>query len=206
MSSATQPAYIHNGSWDEKSRTNPAMKWLEDFTVNDFDTKDWAKCAQATVRCTAIFFTSQALVSFWLLTTYLRVQTSDFVYHKGDGNVFSGRDAAWKQIAQDYAPFPEQKHEPFFLLAWETDEEWHLMGEVNVYFKLPAPLPETETDLAGKKWHVHAFGAYHFIFINEDGGIRMKSTRIYADQSPVMKRMLKSNIISGEQVVGMLSS
>ena len=32
------------------------------------------------------------------------------------------------------------------------------MGEVNVFFKLPAPLPETETDLAGKKWHVHAFG------------------------------------------------
>ena len=79
------------------------------------------------------------------------------------------------------------------------------MGEVNVFFKLPAPLPETETDLAGKKWHVHAFGAYHFVFV-KDGGIRMKPTRIYADQSPVMKRMLKSNIIRGEQVVGMLSS
>jgi hypothetical protein len=127
-----------------------------------------------------------------MLTTLVFVQTSDYVYHKGDGSVFSGREAAWKQIAQDYAPFP--------------DEEWHLMGEVNVYCKLPAPLPETETDLAGKTWHVHAFGAYHFIFVKEDGGIKMKSTRIYADQSPVMRLMLKNNIISGEQAVGMLTS
>jgi hypothetical protein len=58
MSSATQPAFIHNGSWDEKSRAHPVMKFLEDFTVNDFDNKDWAKCAQATVRGISICFTS----------------------------------------------------------------------------------------------------------------------------------------------------
>lgn len=80
------------------------------------------------------------------------------------------------------------------------------MGEVNVFFKLPAPLPETETDLEGKKWHGVAFGAYHFIFVKDNGDIKLKYTRIYADQSPVMKLMLKNNLVNAEQVAGMLSS
>jgi hypothetical protein len=58
MSHATQPAFIHKGTWDEKSRANPAIKWMEDFTVNKFDTKDYAKCAEGTVRFTAICLTS----------------------------------------------------------------------------------------------------------------------------------------------------
>lgn len=102
--------------------------------------------------------------------------------------------------------FADQNHEPTHLVAWETSEGWEMTGEVNVFFKLQAPLPETETDAQGNKWHGVAFGAYHFVFVKESGEIKMKLTRIYADPSPIMKLMLKNNFVNAEQIAGMLGA
>lgn len=131
-------------------------------------------------------------------------QTPDFVYHKSNGSIFKGSEAAWKQIDQDYAPFAQHKHDPTFLLAWETSQGWEMMGEVNFFFNLPAPLPEIETDSEGKKWQGVGFGAYHFIYAKDGDGLKLKFTRIYSDPTPVMRLMLNSNLVSAEQVASML--
>ena len=37
MSFPTQPAFVHNGSWDDTTRTHPAMEWMERYTKQAID-------------------------------------------------------------------------------------------------------------------------------------------------------------------------
>jgi hypothetical protein len=32
---------IHKGTWDDETRQHPAMKWMEDFTINFNKRADW---------------------------------------------------------------------------------------------------------------------------------------------------------------------
>lgn len=43
MSIPTTPAFIHVGTWDDETRKHPAMKWMEDFTLEFNKRVDWDK-------------------------------------------------------------------------------------------------------------------------------------------------------------------
>ena len=83
MSYPTKSVFIHTGSWDDESRSHPAMKWMEDYTTNIIDTRAWD-------------------------TPTNKHHSSDFAVQKSTGQVVEGGDAAWKSIAEIYAPFSAQ--------------------------------------------------------------------------------------------------
>ena len=47
MSYPTQPAFIHHGGWNEKTRSVPGLKHLEDYTKGAIDTRGFANGASA---------------------------------------------------------------------------------------------------------------------------------------------------------------
>jgi hypothetical protein len=101
MAYPTQPTFIQNGTWDEVTRSHPAMKFMEDYTRNAIDTRAWEK---------------DNSVSDW--------HTSDFTLYKANGEVFSGQEAWTKGISGLYAPFKSHLHDPNFLACWETKTGW----------------------------------------------------------------------------------
>lgn len=80
-------------------------------------------------------------------------KTEDMMLQKPDGSDTEGRDEATKAIQSMYAPFAARKHMPDFLVCWETNDGWGMIGVANMYFKLHA-LPEgTVDDPEDGKWH-----------------------------------------------------
>ncbi|CAO2655021.1 Nn.00g117540.m01.CDS01 [Neocucurbitaria sp. VM-36] len=100
MSFPTQPAYVHYGTWDEKSRQHECMKWMEQYT-NAVDRKAW----------------DTEPSSNWF--------TSSHTLHKTTGETVSGGDASWTALRTEvYAPFSQHLHDPQFFVTWETEDGW----------------------------------------------------------------------------------
>jgi hypothetical protein len=41
MSFPTTPAFVHVGTWNDETRKHPAMKWMEEYTLNFNKRGDW---------------------------------------------------------------------------------------------------------------------------------------------------------------------
>ncbi|MCJ1303633.1 hypothetical protein MMC08_006443 [Hypocenomyce scalaris] len=182
MAYPTVPAFEHYGSWDAETRKHPAMAWMESYTLGIIDAKKFS-------------------------TPYNYYHGDNFSFQLSNGTIVQGGAAAWEAAAQVYAPFPAHLHEPSYLLATESASGWKMLGVANVYFALPGP-PSAEAkvkDLSGKEWDVVVPSSFHFEYEKSDkakeGGIVLKSTKIYGDTAPVLVRMLKQGLVKPEDLM-----
>ena len=126
------------------------------------------------------------------------------VLQKPDGTRVKGADDAWKAIAEIYAPFAGHRHEPDFLVAWETADGWGMIGAAKVYFNLHGPVQESVTDPDGKKWHGAGPGAFYFELVKQGSGMKYKEIRVYTDSTPAIRLMLKNKHLDGDQLAGIV--
>ena len=131
-----------------------------------------------------------------------RYHLPDFRLVLGNGTVVDGAGDAMKALQGVYAPFAEHLHDPTFLVTWETQDGYGMMGIANLFFNLHGPAPEAETGRDGKKWHGVVNAAYRFFYVQDGESFKMKSTTIFADVSPVLKTMLTNKLIDGEGLAG----
>ena len=71
-----------------------------------------------------------------------------------------------------------------------------VLGQANMYANLQVPGPEPKVkDGTGKEWDMVTPSAFHFEYVKDSeakhDGVRLKSTRIFADSGPAMMMMLK---------------
>ena len=107
-----------------------------------------------------------------------------------------------KALGAQYAPFAQHLHEPTFLVTWETEAGYEMMGIASLYFNLQGPASETQTDRYGKKWHGVIQAAYRFYYTKDGDSFKMKQTTIFADLGPALKAMLQNKMIDGEGLAG----
>ena len=71
-----------------------------------------------------------------------------------------------------------------------------VLGQANMYANLHAPGNEPKVkDGSGKQWDVVTPSAFHFAYVKDSrakhDGVRLQSTRIFADSGPALMMMLK---------------
>ena len=71
-----------------------------------------------------------------------------------------------------------------------------VLGQANMYANLHVPGSEPKVkDGTGKEWDVVTPSAFHFEYVRdskaEHDGVRLKSTRIFADSGPALMMMLR---------------
>ncbi|KAK4502982.1 hypothetical protein PRZ48_006409 [Zasmidium cellare] len=178
MSYSTQPTFIHTGTWDDEMRSHPALAWMEKYTRNIIDTRSWNTPA-----------------SDW--------HTPDFTFQKSTGQVVEGADAAFKSVAEVYAPFSAHCHDPAFLICWETSSGWGMFGIANLWWTLAAPGDSSKVkDVDGKEWDGVTPGAFRFEYVKKGDEIKLARTEIFSDPSQAMVLMLKRGMIKSEDLVG----
>jgi hypothetical protein len=183
----TQPAFIYYGTWDDTTRSHPAMKWMEDYTKAT-DQRIWNSNPEAHKD--------------WL--------TPDFKYYKADGSVVSGAEKAWTEgIPATYAVFKEYQHEPNFLICWETKDGWEMIGQASLFMTFPGDGDgpggvEKVKDLNGKEWDAVTPGGFHFDYVKDEsaknGGILLRRCHIFADSGPGMMVMIKKGLIKAQDL------
>ncbi|KAJ4368431.1 hypothetical protein N0V83_006788 [Neocucurbitaria cava] len=182
MSFPTQPAYVHYGTWDDKSRQHEYMKWMEQYT-NAVDRKAW----------------DTEPSSNWFAPTH--------TLHKTSGETVSGGDASWAALRTEvYAPFAAHLHDPQFFVVWEKDDGWEMLGVATLYWNLAAPGGSGEKKSVkgrdGKEWDGAGPAAFNFHYVKgSDGQIRMKSSATYADPSTAVVGMLKKGMMKPEDLL-----
>ncbi|KAF2678184.1 hypothetical protein K458DRAFT_409155 [Lentithecium fluviatile CBS 122367] len=177
MSFPTKPAFIHYGTWDDESRAHECMKWMEQYT-HAADRKAW----------------DTEPSSNWF--------TSDCALYKPTGEVISGGDAAWNAIKEVYAPFSEHLHIPQFIVVWERENGWEMLGVATLYWNLPVPGEGGKVkDVKGKEWDGAGPAAFDFWYRKTDAGIRLEKEAIYADSSAAVKEMVKRGMVKAEDVM-----
>lgn len=177
MSFPTTPTYIqHILGWPEHTREHPVIDWMFDYEK----ALDWGDMKSGP---------------------YTAWHSDDFVYAKS-GVAHPPGAVSWAKFLSDYAPFTAHYHEPIYYVLHETETGWELIGEANVYVKLPVPGGEKVKDGEGREWDMKAPGAFHFIFLKDPSGpkgIKMQKQIIYADMLPVAKELVKRGMITWEQ-------
>ena len=174
MSFKTQPAFVAHNGWDDETRKHPAMKWMENYTKNFIDKADWSKASD--------------------------YHTDDFTLQKSSGEVVSGIKEATgpNGIPSVYAPFAGWYHAPSFAVTIETANGWQMMGQANVYANLHGQAASGEKKVKsedGKEWDIVTPGAFLFEYVKDGSGVKLKSTKIYADSAPGMMTMVKRGLI-----------
>ncbi|KAK5170611.1 uncharacterized protein LTR77_005200 [Saxophila tyrrhenica] len=181
MAYPTVQAFVHYGSWDDETRSHPAMKWMEDYTKSVVDSKAWQTD-----------------------TSPLEHHTPDFHLQRSNGTITQGAEAAWSALAEIYGPFAAHKHDPEFLLTFDVEDGWRMIGVANVFFKFAGSDGGAITDPQGEKWDGVSPAAFSFRYVKEGEGIKLKETKIFSDPSPALKLMLQDGALDGEHLVGML--
>lgn len=173
MSYHTKSAFIHHGTWDDETRSHPAMKFMEDYTTTIIDKRAW-----------------DTTVSDWL--------TDDFVLNQADGNTVHGGDASFKAIQQIYGPFTTNLHYPGLLVCFETETGWTMMGQAHLYADLVGAAGEGEKkvkDASGKEWDVSIPSAFLFDYVKTEKGIRLSRTDIHGDSLPAVQILMKRGVM-----------
>lgn len=157
MSYPTKSAFVHYGSWDDETRTHPAMKFMEDYTTGIIDTRSW-----------------DTPVADW--------HTDDFVLNKADGSSAPGSQAAWNALQEVYGPFTANLHHPSYLVCHETEKGWTMIGQATLYVTLVGPAGADEKKVKspnGKEWDVAIPSAFRFDYVKTEKGIRLARTDIH---------------------------
>jgi hypothetical protein len=176
---ATKPAFIHHGTWDETTRKHPAMKWMEQETL-DFDTHNFSPK--------------------WF--------SKDFTFHKADGTIFSGREKALEAMRELYGPLTAHFHEPYFLVCTEADDGWDMIGQAKMFANLagnPAPGEKKVKDLQGREWDMGIPGGFHFHYLKDPsaengGGMVINKAEFMSDSGVPMGIMLKRGLIQAKDL------
>jgi hypothetical protein len=79
-----------------------------------------------------------------------------------------------------------------------------MIGVANFYFKLQGGPGNAVKDPQGEQWDGVGPGGFHFNYVKDGSGIKLKQTRIFSDPSPALKLMLQAGALNGEQLAGML--
>jgi hypothetical protein len=177
MSVPTKPAFIHVGTWDDETRSHPAMKWMEDYTKAFNAREQWDQTS-----------------SDW--------HTSDYTLVTPDGSTYTDPDEAFKHSTGIYAPFTNEFHEPYFLTCWETSTGWEMLGQAYLFANCPGtPTAEEKKvkDLQGREWDVKIPGAFHFGYQKKEGaahgGIEMNKAEIMCDSLPAVKILQQRGLL-----------
>lgn len=149
------------------------MKWMEDYTINFNARRGW-----------------ESPSTDW--------HSSDYTLVKADGSRYTDPEAAYKEQKDMYAPFTKEFHEPYFLVCWETDNGWAMLGQAHMFANCagePAAGEVKVKDLQGREWDVKIPGAFHFTYVKTEGaahgGIVMSKAEIMSDSMPAVQILLK---------------
>lgn len=181
MSLPTKPAFIHVGSWDDEIRAHPALKWMERYTKDVIDGRKFNESATSVGH------------------------TTDWTLQKSTGETIEGADAAWKALAEVYAPFSSHVHDPSFLISWETEKGWDMFGVAWLWYELAAPPSGGEKRMkgyGGKEWDGVLPGAFYFTYVKDGSDVKLARTEIYSDPSAAMVQMLKRGMLKPEHLTG----
>lgn len=192
MSYPTKPAFIHSGGWSAETRAHPALKFLEEYAASHFDQQAW----------------NTNHFSEW--------HHSDWHLTKADNTVVSGGHEVWTEgIPSIYGPFAGHLHDPTFLIVWDTEEGYEMIGEANVFLDLNVAEEDKgadesgttkEKDSNGKEWDALMPGSFHFWFAKAEGGegnthgLLMKRTQLFADSAPITGLMIKKGLVKKEDL------
>ncbi|KAF2032774.1 hypothetical protein EK21DRAFT_109519 [Setomelanomma holmii] len=179
MSFPTKPAFVHYGDWDDETRTHPAMKWMEQYT-HAVDRKVW----------------NDEPSSNWL--------TSDHKFQKSTGEVVSGGDASFTVLREQvYAPLKEHLHDAQFLVCWETENGWEMLGIAMLHYNLAVPGDGNKVKgKDGKEWDGVMPAAFDFVYVKQsDGGIKLGKTAIFNDPTAAVVGMLKRGMMKPEDLM-----
>jgi len=182
MSYTTKPTFVYNGGWSDETRAHPAMKWMEDYTVNVVDAKN-----------------------FDVPSTKYRV--ADFVLQKSDGTIIQGADPAWEAEKQIYNQFLAHCHEPQGLMCCETEFGWEMIGQADVYVILPGDAGPGEKKVkskSGKEWDAVMPSAFRFEYVKDvsgPDGIKFSSAKIFSDPLPALSLLLKRGVLNPEDLL-----
>jgi hypothetical protein len=171
---ATEPAFVHHGTWDDTTRKHPAMKWMEDYAL-DFDTHSFSP----------------------------KWYSKDWTLQKSDGSIVSGREEGIAALRELYGPLTSHLHEPYFLVCTEVAEGWDMIGLAKLFGNLSGSPAAGETktkDLQGRKWDMGIPAAFHLHYVKDlgaenGGGILLKRTEIMSDSGVPLGIMLKRGLI-----------
>jgi hypothetical protein len=175
----TTPAFVHHSTWDDTSRKHPAMKWMEDYTL-DFDTHNFSP----------------------------KWYSKDWTLHMADGKIVSGRDAGIAALRQLYGPLTSHFHEPYFFVCHEVADGWDMIGQAMLFGNLngnPAPGEKKVKDRQGREWDMGLPAAFHFHYVKDPeaengGGIVLKRTEIMSDSGVPMGIMLGRGLIKAQDL------
>ena len=178
MSFPTQAAFVHYGSWDDTTRTHPAMKFMEAYT-SWFEENHFKEPAPTQ----------------W--------HTKDGSLALADGREFKGADEVWAALPLTYGPFVQYYHQPYFLNCFEIAKGYEMIGQATLFANLPGEAGGDEqkvTDNQGKKWDVAVPGAFRFIYHKEPSaknglGFLLHRSEIMADSGPVVVKLLKRGVM-----------
>jgi hypothetical protein len=95
-------------------------------------------------------------------------------------------------------------HDPEFLIAFDTDDGWGMLGLATLYWNLAAKGEggQKVKDKSGKEWDGAGPAAFKFGYTKVDGGIRLNRTEIMADSSKAVVMMLKRGMMKPEDLMG----
>lgn len=177
MSFPTQPAFVHTGTWDDETRKHPAMKWMEDYTLNFNKRGGWDQKRND-----------------W--------HSEDFTLVKPDGSVHTGHENAFEQSKSMYGLFTSEFHEPYFLVCWETGTGWEMLGQAYFYANCVGESAVGEKkvkDLQGREWDVKIPSAFLFKYLKKDGaahgGIELGRCEIMSDSLPAVQILMQRGVI-----------
>jgi len=182
MSFPLTPAFITESAGWDKVRAHPAMQWMEKYTLA-FDADQLASSS----------------FSDW--------HTDDLTYQKGTGEVITGGETAFKACLEVYAPFAAHLHEPAFVIVWETEDGYEMVGQATLFADLKVPGGEKKmADLTGRKWDIGIPGMFRFSYMKVEGaphdGLKMRRNEVFSDSGPAIVEMLKRGMVKPEQLLG----
>ncbi|EME83855.1 uncharacterized protein MYCFIDRAFT_84160 [Pseudocercospora fijiensis CIRAD86] len=182
MSYPTKPAFVHYGDWDDETRQHEAMKFMEDYT-HAFDANSIPSQSLPKVRANN-------------LEKDLLVRST--------GQTDQGGEASLAALKNEiYAPFAAYHHEPSFIVAFETEQGWEMIGIATLWWNLAVPGDgPKQKDGKGKEWEGGVPAAFKFGYRKTGDGIKMSETRIMADPSGALVDMVKRGMVKPEQIFG----
>ena len=127
---ANETVQVHSGPWDAETREHPAMKWLEDYTVNCIDSRAFDKP-----------------YSVW--------HSDDFSLLKTDGTEIKGGKEAWASVGELFAPFTSHLHQPMYACCTETKNGYEMLAQAWIFANFPGVASAEEQkhkDAQGKEW------------------------------------------------------
>ncbi|KAF9730633.1 hypothetical protein PMIN01_11502 [Paraphaeosphaeria minitans] len=201
MSFPTTPAFVHVGTWDNETRKHPAMKWMEEYTLSFNKRAEWDKEESEWVSF-SWFYSSEfqndpTSSSTYNEMTHHHLQLSpDFTFVRPDGKSSTGNAAAFAESKTMYQHFTSEFHDPCFIITWETEFGWEMIGQAHIFANLRGNATAQEEkvqDSGGRDWDIKVPAAFHFWYVRKEGaphgGIVMEKKEVMCDSLPAMQRL-----------------